>query len=255
VFGLFGDALGDLITDCVLNDAPEWVQDIFTIGQDIFQIVKRLELTGILKISKLTSDYHIQGVSTFTGVVFTWKLGCDKNAPDYDQCGKMPFTMEQFNNNGDFPMDLVGGNWTGQVVDYDSLSISPYEIDLNYGKLILFVLQKIILKYLTGEDNLTDAAVAIVGCDGIAKSLDKWVDYDDTFKACKGTVTLLESYLIGLAVPSVVSLKGSCTMVDENDDLVVDKLTDGVWAGQVQINNATGSTFSGEWSAVRQTQP
>jgi hypothetical protein len=28
-----------------------------------------------------------------------------------------------------------------------------------------------------------------------------------------------------------------------------------VWAGQVQINNATGSTFSGEWSAVRQTQP
>ena len=260
VFGLFGDKLADLITDWVLNDAPDWVQDIFTVGQDILQIVKKLELTGILKISKLSSDYYVQGVISFTGVVFTWKLGCDKNAPDYDECGKMPFSMDQFNSNGDFPMDLVGGSWTGTVVGYDKLAIDPHNIDLNYGKLILFVLNKIILKWLTGEDNLADAAAKIVGCDGIAKSLDNWVDYDDTYKACKNTVGLLvmpvESYLLGLSAQSWVTLKGSCTMFDEDDDLVVDRLDNGVWNGQINIQGAAGNNpFTGTWSAERQKAP
>ena len=259
VFGLFGDALGDMITDWVLNDAPEWVQDIFTVGQDLLQIVKRLELTGILKISKLSSDFYVQGITTYTGVILTWKLGCDKNAPDYEECGKMPFTMDQFNNNGDFPMDLLSGAWTGNIVSFDTLSVAPHELALNYGKLILFVLQKVILKYLTGEDTLVDAAVAIIGCDGIAKSLDNWVDYDDTYKACKSTVTLLvapvQSYLESLATPSFATLQGSAKMVDEDDDLIVDRLTDGKWSGQILIQNATSSNFSGTWEAVRKAQP
>lgn len=259
IFGLFGNALADLVTDWVLNDAPEWVQDIFTVGQDLLQIVKRLELTGILKISKLSSDYYVQGTINYTGIVLTWKLGCDKNAPDYEDCGKMPFTMDQFNNNGSFPMDLLGGQWTGNIVSFDTLSVSPHELALNYGKLILFVLQKVILKYLTGKDTLVDAAVAIVGCDGIAKSLDKWVDYADTYKACKSTVTLLvapvQSYLEGLATPSFATLQGSAKMVDTNDDLIVDKLEDGKWSGQILIQNATSSNFKGTWSAVRQAQP
>lgn len=259
IFGLFGDALGDLITDWVQNDSPEWVQDIFTVGQDLLQIVKRLELTGILKISKLSSDYYVQGTIDYTGIVLTWKLGCDKNAPDYEDCGKMPFTMDQLNNNGSFPMDLLGGQWTGSIVSFDTLSVQPHELALNYGKLILFVLQDVILKYLTGQNSLVDAAVAIVGCDGIAKSLDNWVDYDDTYKACKSTVTLLvapvQSYLEGLATPSFATLQGSAKLVDEDDDLIVDKLVDGKWSGQILIQNATASNFKGEWSAVRKQQP
>ena len=82
IFGLFEDQLADLITDWVLNDSPGWIQDFFTIGQDLFQVVANLQLTGDLKISKLMNDYYVQGEITFTGIIFTWKLNCDKNAPD-----------------------------------------------------------------------------------------------------------------------------------------------------------------------------
>ena len=255
IFGLFEDQLGDIITDWVLNDSPDWLQDFFTIGQDLFQVVANLQLTGDLKISKLVSDYYVQGQTTFTGITFTWKLNCDKNAPDYDECGLYPFSLEDVDND-DFPLDLLEGQWTGTIVSYDELKIDPHNIGLNYGKLILFVFNNLILQELTGQNSLIGAAVEIVGCDGIAGGLSNLgIDEDDIYDACVGAVTLLmlplESYLLGLETDSLVKLSGTAEMRDEDSDLIVDTIIDGVWDGQIIYNGASTSPFSGTWEAIR----
>jgi hypothetical protein len=255
IFGLFEDQLADLITDWVLNDSPSWIQDFFTIGQDIFQVIANLQLTGNLHISKLVSDYYVQGELTFTGITFTWKLNCDKNAPDYDECGLYPFSLEDINDD-DFPLDLLEGQWTGTIVSYDELKIDPHSIGLNYGKLILFVFNNLILQELTGENSLVGAVASIIGCDGIADALGNLgIDEDDIYDACVGAVTLLvlplESYLLGLETDSLVKLSGTAEMRDENSDLIVDKIIDGIWDGQVIYNGASSSPFSGTWEATR----
>ena len=66
-FSLFEDALADVITDWLLNNSPGFIQDFFVIGQDLVQIVKSLTLTSELKISKLSSDYYIQGIQSCRG--------------------------------------------------------------------------------------------------------------------------------------------------------------------------------------------
>ena len=255
IFGLFEDQLADIITDWVLNDSPDWLQDFFTIGQDIFQVVANLQLTGDLKISKLVSDYYIQGQTTFTGITFTWKLNCDKNAPDYDECGLYPFSLEDIDDEN-FPLDLLEGQWTGTIVSYDELKIDPHNIGLNYGKLILFVFNNLILQELTGQNTLVGAAVEIIGCDGIADGLSSLgIDEDDIYDACVGAVTLLmlplESYLLGLETDSLVKLSGTAEMRDEDSDLIVDTIIDGVWDGQIIYNGASTSPFSGTWEAIR----
>lgn len=257
VFGLFEDKLSELITDWVLNDAPDWVQDFFTIGQDLLQVVAKLELTGQLKISKLMNDYYVQGQINFTGIVLSWKLGCDKNAPDYEQCGKYPFTLTDIDNK-DFPLDLLTGNWTGSISSFDHLTIDPHKIALNYGKLILFVLNKVILKQLTGKDSLKDAVASMIGCDGIASALGNLgIDEQDIYDACVGTVSLLvvplEGFLLGLETDSLVSLKGDATMHDDDSDLVVDRIEPGAWNGQILLEGAAGNPFSGTWDAFRIT--
>ncbi|NUN15911.1 MAG: hypothetical protein HUU55_19980 [Myxococcales bacterium] len=255
VFGLFEDKLAELITEWVLNDAPDWIQDFFTIGQDLLQVIAKLELTGQLKISKLMNDYYVQGQINFTGIVLSWKLGCDKNAPDYEQCGKYPFTLTDIDNK-DFPLDLLTGNWTGAISNFDHLTIDPHKIALNYGKLILFVLNKVILKQLTGKDSLKDAVASMIGCEGIANALGNLgIDEQDIYDACVGTVSLLvvplEGFLLGLETDSLVSLKGEATMHDDDSDLVVDRIEPGTWDGQILLEGAAGNPFSGTWEAFR----
>lgn len=256
IFGLFEKQLAKIITDWVLNDAPGWVQDFFTIGQDILQVVAKLQLTGTLSISKLQNDYFVEGGIAFSGVIFSWKLGCDKTAPDYEECGQYPFSLDDLGD--DFPLDLLSGSWTGTISQLDKLQVDKHTLALNYGKLILFVLNDLILQTLTGEDNLIDAVAEMIGCDGIASSLGDLglFDEDDILDACEGAVGLLvlplESYLLGLETDSLVSLQGNAKLRDDNDDLLVDRIIDGVWTGFVVVGGASGNPFSGTWSALRQ---
>jgi len=256
VFDLFEDQLSALITDWVLNDSPDWIQDFFTIGQDIFQVIAQLQLTGDLKISKLMNDYYVQGEISFTGIILTWKLNCDKNAPDYEECGLYPFSLEDIDD-PDFPLELLTGQWTGMITNYDQLHIDPHNIALNYGKLILFVFNNLILQELTGENNLIDAVASMIGCDGIADSLSSLgIDEQDIYDACLGAVTILvipiESFLIGLETDSLIKLTGDATLHDDDDDLIVDRIEPGLWDGQVLIEGAAGNPFVGTWDAFRE---
>ena len=61
-FGLFENELADIITGWMLNESPEWIQDIFVVGNDLTQVVDNLEMLATLQLSKLSNDYYIQGV-------------------------------------------------------------------------------------------------------------------------------------------------------------------------------------------------
>ena len=263
-FGLFEDELAKVITNWVKNDSPKWVQDFFTIGDDITQIVDNLHLLSVLKISKLTNDYYVQGIQYWKGLVLTWKYGCDKNAPDYDQCGVHVFTMDQFNNT-QFPQDILEGKFTASIVNYDQLYIDNHVIQISYGKLILFVLNELILKTLTGENTFKGAVLKFVNCDSIAATFSNSVldgiglDEAKLADYCVSTIGLLitpiETWIGNLALDSQLRLSGHATMVDETDDLYVDKLIDGVYSGTIEQNGGPGPTFKGTWSGVKQVQP
>jgi len=263
-FGLFEDELADVITDWVKNDSPSWVQDFFTIGDDLTQVVDHLQLLSVLKISKLTNDYYVQGIQYWNAIVLQWKYGCDPNAPDFEQCGVYEFSMEEFNNT-QFPQDILEGQFTASIVNYDQLYIDNHVIKLSYGKLILFVLNEMILKTLTGENTLKGAAIKFVNCDGIANSFSNGVldaigiTEEKLADSCKSVVGFmvapLENWIGELALDSQLRLQGHCTMADSTDDLVVDLLLDGEYTGTIEIENGAGPTFTGTFEGVRQQAP
>lgn len=262
-FGLFEDALADVVTDWLLNDSPDWMQDIFVVGQDLTQIVNHLELQATLVISKLSNDYYVQGVLLWDGLVLYWKLGCPKEGEEgFDPaCGKNEFNLDDFQNT-EFPMDIVQGKFTGLIHDFDQLDIDNHVIKINYGKLVIFVLNEMILKTLTGEDNLTDAMIALVNCDSIASGLSNSVldgiglDEDDIEEFCIDAITFLVtpvSMVIGsLAIDSQLRLSGKAVMVDENDDLKVDLIIEGEYIGHMESDGVQGPAFDGTWEAWKQ---
>ncbi|MFZ4577570.1 MAG: hypothetical protein ACOYOB_04155 [Myxococcota bacterium] len=259
-FGLFEDALAGVVTDWLLNKSPPWLQSFFTMGQDVLQIVKNLEMLGDLIIKKVSNEYFVKGDINFTGVNLYWKLGCDKKDPNYATCGQIPLDLKQAVVDPNFPLDLVGATFTGTISAQTKLTIDSGTVKLNYGKLILFVLTQVVLKKITGETTFLGAMEKLINCDGIAKGiggsiLGKIGLSEATVKGiCSSTVSLLvmplEAYLGGLALDSKLSLNGGCTMVDDTDDLKVDKLIDGYWVGTI-VTDTPGKPFKGDFTATR----
>ena len=146
IFGLFEDMLADLISDWLLNNSPDFIQDLFVVGQDLVQIVHHVTLTSDLHISKLQNDYYIEGTQFFLGITLYWKLGCaEEGEPDYDpECGALPLTLEDLEDT-DIPVNLIEGKFTATVDNWNHLTVSKHEIQLNYGALILFVINDLLL--------------------------------------------------------------------------------------------------------------
>jgi len=261
-FSLFENALSKVVTDWLLNKSPPWLQSFFQMGQDVLQIVKKLEMLGVLKIYKVSNDFFVKGEIAFTGLNLYWKLGCDKKDPKYAECGKITLDAAKAVNDPNFPLDFFAGTLTGSISAQKKLTIDSSTIKLNYGKLILFVLTQVVLKKITGETTFIGAMQKLVNCEGIAKGigssiLGKIGLSENTVKGfCTSTLGLivlpLEQLIGGLALDSKLSLNGSCTMVDTNDDLKVDKLIDGVWIGNIVVEGAAGKSFKGDFMATRQ---
>jgi hypothetical protein len=266
IFGLFEDAVADVIDDWMFNRSPDWLQDILTVGQDLFQIVNNLELLATLRITKLTNDYYVQGMLYWNGVALYWRVGCPRpGEANYDpQCGRNEFSLAAFANT-QFPMDIIEGRFTASIQDFDQLDIDNHVIKINYGKLILFALNELVLPALTGEHNLTDAVLSFIDCAAIA---------DGIYFSALGTIGISESDIEGfctsaievitrpvtailgaLAVDSQMRMSGHAVMVDTNDDLSVDRFDNGSFLGNFESDGQLGNPFTGVWSATRITQP
>ena len=80
---------------------------------------------------------------------------------------------------------------------------------------------------------------------------------EDIYDACYGAVGLLvvplSGILASLETDSLIKLQGTAVLRDDDDDLIVDRITPGEWAGVVLIEGAAGSPFDGTWEAHRQT--
>ena len=271
-FGLFEKQLAKVVTGWLLNSSPSWVQDFFQIGQDVLQVVKKLEMLGVLKIFKVSNDYFIKGEINFTGLNLYWKLGCDKKDPNYDKCGQINLDMKNAVTDPNFPLDFLAGTLTGTISAQVVLTIDSSTIKLNYGKLILYVLTHVILKKITGQTSFSGAMSALVNCAGIAKGIGGSIlgkiglKEATVKKACDSAVSLLvlpiEQALNGLALDTKLSLNGGATLVDDLPgvdqykdwvgDLKVDRMTDGWWQGNIVTPSGPGNQFKGDFTATRQ---
>ena len=263
-FSLFEDQLADIITGWIKNESPDWIQDIFLIGDDLTQIVDHLEMEATLQIAKLQSDYYVQGTLWWTGIALYWHLGCelDPEHPGYDpDCGKFSFGLSDFTNT-QFPMDIIEGKFTASIQDFDQFDIDNHTIKINYGKLILFVLNEMVLPALTGEDNLTDAVLSFINCGSIAAAFSNGVldaigvEEDDIEGFCVDAITFLtlpvEAVLGNLALDSQLRLTGHGTLIDLDNDLKVDQIIDGTYLGHIEVDGQEGPEFDGFWEAAKQ---
>jgi hypothetical protein len=275
----FKNYLAQLITDWFLNNSPDWMQCFFIVGQDLTQIVRRAELIGDLKLYKVYGD-TVNGEEQWHGININWALGCQQQGPcagvnfqfiqdlcEYDPVKDKCVCPLDMTDLSDFPGDFVQGNFNAQIANFDQLIISKHEVLINYGKLILWVLNDLIIKYATNGqyDSIEDLLHSIIDCQSIANGMigdlldGLGISNQQLEDFCDGAVGILispiEEVLGALHFNSSIWLNGGCTLLDQTDDLIVDKLINGFWIGAMEIDGQVGSPFDGTWSGVRKVLP
>ena len=199
-------------------------------------------------------------------MILYWKLGCPKeDEPGYDpDCGAIPFGLQDLEDS-DVPMDLITGQFTGMIANFDSLIIDTHYIYLNYGKLILFVINEVLLPAVSGFNSIEDLIYSIIDCESIADGFVGdllsaiGIDQDDVEGFCLSAVGLIvspiEEVIGSLKLDSQLRIHGKATLLDDDDDLYVDILENGFWWGHIEIQSEEGSEFEGVWDAIKVDYP
>ena len=85
--------------------------------------------------------------------------------------------------------------------------------------------------------------------DAIGATEDNIADF------CTSSVTFIvqpvELLLGALALDSQLRLSGHATLVDQTNNLIVDRIIDGIYLGHVEVDGQEGPEFDGSWHALR----
>lgn len=264
VRGWIEDDLNEIINNYIDNDGPPWLRSFFVIGSDVISIVSNLEVVSEIQITKPRTDGSFDGSQNWIGLAFHWDLPCQGN-PDPD-CGRHEFRMMDIAN-GLEGVNLVFGQFTGRVHTYNHGEIDPHTLDLQYGRLILFVLNNLVLPAIAdGANNLRDALLNLANCPAFASGITGGDDCLTLAGICIAGRDTIEGWctsVVGIAgdaagaiignlrLDTHMTVSGRTTFVEETSDLSVDKLTDGEWEGIIRTQNDQGPPFSGDFNGTR----
>ena len=266
--GWVEDDLNRLINEYIDNDGPEWLRDFFTIGTDLISVVSNMEVISEINLTKARSDGTFDGSQNWIGLAFYWRLPCD-DAPPEDECGRYAFTMDDVVENAS-GINLVFGQFTGRIHSYNQGVINLHNMDLQYGRLILFVLNQIILPEIAnGATSISDALLHLANCPGFATRMTGGRDYlrlgginivsrariEQWCSSAMGVTGSAATYLLdGLEVDMRMDLQGEMSFVEESDDLTVDRITEGLWWGAIRTADESAPPFSGDFAGERAGQ-
>lgn len=264
--GLFLDLTGldDVISGAIndLIDSSPLLSDIVTIGRDLRAIIAELEVISKLEIGKLGSDYEVFGIDEWIGLSLYWRLGCDETSPP--DCGRIPIVIDSVG------LGAMRGEWTGRVLGYNRLEIDRHPVDFEYGRLILFVLENLVLPAITGEPapvTLEGLMSAIINCDGIGDfvvggsgdcvgALGIEICDSDIEGFCESFISftfggLFEGFVSSLSFDAVLDVRGDVNLINVDDNLDVDHLIDGMYVGSISIGSAP-TPFTAAFCGVRE---
>jgi len=264
VRGWVEDDLNRVINTWIDQDAPDWVRDFFTIGSDLISIVSSTEVISQMRLNKPRRDGTFIGSQNWIGMAFYWRLECDGN-PDPD-CGRNAFTMDDLAEGAD-GINLVFGQFEGRVHSYDQGAIYSHTLDLQYGRLILFILNNLVLPQIAdGARNIRDGLLNLASCPSFADGITggrshlrlggiNIVSRDTLEGWCTGIMGVVgdtASAMLGrLRIDTRMTVEGEMTFVEENDDLRVDHMIEGRWRGIIRTSEDEGPPFEGWFEGSR----
>lgn len=203
------DAIADFLADA--DFIPQWARDGVDITQDVTRTLQNFRVAATLRIvnepkyllddngmpladeqGRLIATWETkENQHIWEDIILYWRRGCEDGAPP--ECGE---AVEVDPNNVSDDM-IVEGLWDGSVLDGNVLVINEHSLSLNYGTLILTVLEKVVIPQIFDNPNVNSVEAMLdelIDCESLSTTVA-----DATISGAKGIVKTLCTQLKGQA--------------------------------------------------------
>lgn len=157
VRGIVRDSINTLFNDWINSDSvPAWATNSVQLTQDIYETLRNFRVRGKIffneaPIAAVEDGASIGVIPTNSGrqlwntVIFKWSRGCTSQG---SSCGDIPLTANQIGVSG----SAIEGRFDGMVFNSDKLRINEHTLSLNYGLLLMAVIERVVLPAIFGSD-------------------------------------------------------------------------------------------------------
>ncbi len=211
----------DALLDAVL---PPEVQQAFDTGADVYEALQNLRFQGEFIFYDDPDAFGRLGECN--------EFIVDRLIVNFDTIEDQVFDLR---GRG---LTLIEGNFTGRIsvtgedgLSY-RLSIDPFEIDVNWGELLLFLLEEVILPAATDGrvDSISDYVRELVDCEQIAAD----IGWDPIADLCDTALTAAVEGFTDILIEQTINVGGSyqlATVDGATRPADAELLTDGIeWA-------------------------
>lgn len=246
-FSILKQTVIDVVNDFIDRLVPEKFRRLFEYVGDAARVVKSLTAQASLNVRE-ADDGTLIGEEIWDAIVFTWSGGCDPvSTPG---CETHRIALRNTNL-----ADVVAT----YPVTYENgvMRIARHDRTIEYARFFhLFIKQIVYPHVVPGASTTSEVLQGSIDCWKVATRIDGADgttdgSYDLSFLHIS-TATLEDTcddalYLIGAlvdakldalaqAVPSTVTLEGAVSVIDSNQDLVPERLENGVFQGGIDID-------------------
>lgn len=271
--GDFETAVRASVAAQVTSKLPPWAADYATVGPKALQAVRSVNVTSTMKLEAGATEGTYDGSETWKAYLLYWKTGCDPQDPQYYLCGKLTYGMDRFGGLAYSPA-IPKSTMTVRRGEGNLLEVADHEVQMNPGRLLVFVASDIAARALTGgtirdgiykDGQATDVPSAFrltVNCDDLAADL--WPRVQGWYGGgqaglktlcTQGVTEALKPFheaLSAVTATSTLRWTGTATWSDQNCDLTGDRFSEGSETGTLNAPGGDPIALTGAFTANRQ---
>lgn len=165
-----GEIVLELIDAYLAAYVEEWTgTDIIGIGEDVRDLIRQLTLVATYDLNAEPGEDGTIAASdtaaSWHSVTFRWTYGLECQ-PNDDACGRIVFNIQSIGQN---PITATFPATVSTAQGYLELGIGEHSLNLHYGALLNYILQKVVLPRVFGDGS--DGLPVVDSYEKLIKSL------------------------------------------------------------------------------------
>lgn len=239
-----------------------FLQKLRNTAQGLESTLKTMKVESTLYVKEALPNGEHSTRSTWHHAYVWYKFNCGPNDPP--SCGRHKLEFGGTNNS----LQPVKSNFKSRVVDYDSFQMDLHKVDLEYGRLMLVVLNDVVIPELTNgqAESLEGAFKQWFSCKQLAGNLSNGqgricagglcIDQSAVTNVCNAGVSAVFKQIEREVVKAIdgdahLYSRGEARIGKLNADGHALELNDGTYKGYLENNNGQRGDVTGTWSGTR----
>jgi len=264
----YADELDKVIPEWLAAHPRAWLDCYLAADDGLATLAATVSAAARWKLSATAAE-ALSGQETWSGATVFWEGACQAGGVCAGVSAVQGCTKQGTRCGCSLPLaDVAVGadaSFSGTLTAWDELHVASHPVPLKHGRVARRVVP-LLLKGVSGGQisSMADAYAKLWDCTALAAAISptlyqiSGLEQVELVTTCQDTAAALAAELEVALAPVAdesLSFQGDVTLLDQNDDLRIDRLLDGALSGEIAWGEEVRGTFEGTFSGAAVSCP